>query len=244
MRAQGQAGGGEARLRQGGDGPKIEQYQADAGCPAGRGAQEAAVAAADIEHAFVPGDAVGVQHLVGDQGLRGGHQGGVRTRPRLGRRRLGAGIGPVGAERGFARLAAQQGDGVAQIGVEHGVMLDHRGDAGIADHRGTEIAQAEPPVAVPLGQPQRRRRLQQPQRVVGRQVEPGGEGRHGLRAGRQDREKIKPHTGKKHLRVDEAGDDIEQRAGAAARDRAGEREDHGKALEARAGQQPVPPRGP
>ncbi len=97
----GQSGGGESGARQSGDRRQIEQLQAQAGRPSRGGAQEAAVAAADIEHAAVPPKRVGVQHLVGDQRLGRRHQRGVgRGFCRIQAvGRLGAGIGPVGAER-------------------------------------------------------------------------------------------------------------------------------------------------
>ena len=117
-------------------------------------------------------------------------------------------------------------------------MLDHRGDAGIAHQR-----RAERPEPVTAAAPA----LQQLQRDRGASsstVASAGSGRPRDNAaalsGPSARiEQPQPDAGQQHLRVDEAGAEIEQRARAPPRDRPGQRKSACPALEILIRKQPV-----
>ena len=130
----------------------------------GHRADEAAIAAPDIQQLPVPVQRVCREDLARDQRLRGGHQFGILGHL-LGRQRGGigvAGIGPVAAQFGAIAVAAQQRHRIAQVCIEQRVVFDHRDHAGVADQGGAEHAQAVAAIAALLDQPQRRGGGEQP----------------------------------------------------------------------------------
>ena len=62
---------------------------------------------------------------------------------------------------------AQQADRIGKIGIQRSVVLDHRGDGGVADHRRSQFTQAVAPATAPLEQAQRDRGIEQAARRFG-----------------------------------------------------------------------------
>ena len=159
----GEAGGGEPRPGPLGHGRQVEQHQPQPRRGlTGRG-QEGTLAAADVEEAAVAAERIGGQDLGGDHRLRRRHQGAV-VGDRVRRGGVGPGrarVGPVAHQLGLAGRAAQQRHGVGEIGVEQGVMLDHRRDARIVDDGRTQLAQPVAPAAAARDQAQRHGRGEQ-----------------------------------------------------------------------------------
>jgi hypothetical protein len=98
---------------------------------------------------------VGIDHLPGDQRLRGGHQ------LRIGRDLRGIacplvlGIIPIARECSAATALAQQCHRIGEIGIKCAVMRDHRGDAAIAEQRRTILAKHPATVVERLDQAER-----------------------------------------------------------------------------------------
>ena len=59
-------------------------------------------------------------------------------------------IGPIAAERGVADIAAQQPDGIGEVGVELRVVLDQGRYGWLFGHRSAERAKSEPAERTPL----------------------------------------------------------------------------------------------
>ena len=122
---------------------QVEQQQIQPGVCLANGGQEGAAAAAHIHQPPMLAKAVSRQDFLRHHGLAGRHQGRVirnflaRQRPWL----RGAGIGPILRQGRAAPFSAEQFHRVRQIGVEHGVVFYHGGDAGIADHGRAQFAQ-------------------------------------------------------------------------------------------------------
>ena len=233
--------GGEASAGAFGDRWEIEQAQRQIRVAAGGVSQEDALPAPDIHQAGPTGERQRIEHVRRDQRLGGCHQpaiGGHRFRvDRRGASPIG--IGPVAGEPSRSGLAAQQRDRVGQIGVEHGVMLDHQGDRRVADQRRPEIGEREPTVRQSPDQVQRGGGSQKGQASVRRQAETAGDGLGRERAVAQQSEQVEPDAGEQYLRVDEAGAEIEQGPCVAPRDPAGERKPGRPALEAGGRHKPV-----
>ena len=136
-------------------------------------------------------------------------------------------------------LAAQQADRIVQVRIQQPVMFDHRADAGIAEQRGAQHAEADPSPTAPLEQLDRHGRIEQPLSCIQRHRQCRGQFRRRPRTLRQLLEQLQAHTGKQDLRVDESRADIEKRAGAAARGAPRQREGGSPALEARVHQPAV-----
>jgi hypothetical protein len=95
-----------------------------------------------------------------------------------------------------------------------------------------------------LDQVERHRGRQQPQRLRLGKIEPAAQRLQRLRAFGEDVEQAHLHAGQQHLRVDEAGHQIEQAARAAPGDRTGERECGCEAVESGAAEQLIAPHAP
>jgi hypothetical protein len=130
--------------------------------------------------------------------------------------RTSAGVGPKPRQprRG---LAAEQADGVAEVGVKKIVMADEGGDRGIAIHCGAEIVEREAIARQGAQEPQGCRSLEQPSRSLGRQPHLCGEDARILGACPEELEDLKLHASPKDLGIDEACAQIEQRPGSALR---------------------------
>ena len=115
-------------------------------------------------------------------------------------------------------------------------MLDHRGDAGIAHASRRRAAPARSGRAPRCSQQVAARPRPRSSRAVRvwRQRQPRRQLGRGLRPVGQQLEQAQPDAGEQHLRVDEPGAEIEQRARRAAGDRPRQREGGRPALEARA----------
>jgi len=75
----------------------------------------------------MPAEVVDGKNLLGDERLRGGHQPGVGIGLVLGQRigAVGFGVRPISRQCARA-FAAEQGDGVTQVGIQRCVVFDHR----------------------------------------------------------------------------------------------------------------------
>ena len=172
----------------------------------------------------------------------------MHLRPGQRLRLRAAGIRPVTRQRGLPGWRAQQGQRIGQVGIQQRMVLHHRGQRGIADHRRAQRPQAvQRWVVSPLltrQQPQCHGRIQQALAGRQRQVQ---QGRQGLGAGGalgQAIKQLQPHTGQQDLAVAEAGHQIKKLPGTAAGDGAGEGEGRRPAPKGRAGQALVTPGAP
>ncbi len=94
-------------------------------------------------------------------------------------------------------------------------MRDHRGDGRVAEERRAEIAEGETPVTQGGQEAQRGGGAQEAERPVGRQVEAPGQIIRGHRPVGENPETGRGAGSREHLRVDEAGAEIEQAPGVA-----------------------------
>ena len=195
---------------------QIEEHQAQMGCPPSSTDEERAVATAHIEQAAMTVQRTGVQDLVGHQRLRSRHQvavGGNALRSEIARcwrRRT--------ASAGQRRLASVAGaalssrDRIGQVCIQRAVMFDHRGHGRCcADHRRAQLTQPVTALRPQLGQAQRDRRIEQAQRRLRRRLEPHRQLLRRLRPPARMLN-IETHTGQQDLRIDEAGDQVEELA--------------------------------
>src|SRR5215475_10824129 len=92
---------------------------------------ECALASTDIKHAGMAVKRIGVEHFVGDEAQRRRHELAVASCSisidiaRL----LGASISPIVCKSGVATRSSQQRNGICEVAVEGGMMLDHCGNA-------------------------------------------------------------------------------------------------------------------
>ena len=189
---------------------------------------------------------IGREDDVGDHRLRRRHQRRV-GRDAVARQRRPAvveRIGPVMRQAALTVLAAQQRHGIAEVGVQRGVMPDHGGDAGIAQQRRTERPEPIARRATALQQLQRASRLAQARHRVGRHRGTRRQRCGVARPGTQGLEQIELHAGRQRLRIDKAGAEIEQLRRPLARNRPRQRKRRRPALERSARQQPIPPAAP
>ena len=119
-------------------------------------------------------------------------------------------------------------------------MLDHRGDAGIAEQRRAERRRARSGRRCGAAASCSDTAASSSSTVASaRQRQPRREFRSALRPVRQIIEEAQADAGEQDLRVDEAGAEVEQRAGPPPRDRPRQRKSRRPALEPGLGQQPV-----
>ena len=224
-------------------GRQIEEHQLQPRRARRRRGEKGAFAAADVEQRLMAAERIDVEQLLRHQRLRGGHQRAI-GRDLLGGelgRIFGRRIGPIIGEPRLRRfIAAQQSHGIGEIGVEHGLMRDERERRRIADERRAELAEAEALLAAPLDEAERGGGVQQPRRGVDRELELLGDLLHIARLLEQKLQELQPHAGEQHLRIDEAGAEIEHVPRAPSRLGAGQRMRGGEALEARARHEPIP----
>ena len=201
--------------------------------------EEGALAAADIEQAAMPLKRIGVEHLA--RRPSAAMPPSARCRRATCRRRCRRTAGTRAHRpskpkaRRLAARAAQQRDRIAQIGVEQGVVLDHRGDRRIAEQR---RAQRRP---VRSARRARRstsrsddRRGKQPRGRIVRQRQPRATSRAAVCGrSRQDLEHSQPARRPAAPASRRSRRKIEQRARASSRDRPRQREAGGPALEPR-----------
>ena len=108
-------------------------------------------------------------------------------------------------------------------------MFDHRADAGIADQGRAEAPSRSARRRARSTQPQRHRRVEQPPAPLGGRPA-AAPARATLCGPSQQLEQPQPDAGEQNLRIDEAGTEVEQRAGAPPRDRPRQRKGGGRAL--------------
>ena len=82
-----------------------------------------------------------------------------------------AGIRPEPLQQRGAMIAAQQCHGITQIVVEQRVVADERGNAGVADQCGSQLADGKPAVTAASRQPERAGRAQQTRHAVRRKAQ-------------------------------------------------------------------------
>ena len=186
-----------------------------------------------------------VEHFIRDQGLRERHQPAVRRRLVVWARAAGgARIGPIAAERGVADIAAQQADGIGEVGIKLGVMLDQGRNGRLVGHRRAERAKSEPAERTPLDKIERSRGGEQPFGRIDREPEIGRQVVWRRRSRPQQIEELQAHAGIQHLGVDEAGAQIEEGASSPSRHWPCQRESRGPPLKARTCEDTVTPREP
>ena len=98
------------------------------------------------------------------------------------------------------------------------MVLDHGREAGIADQRRPEHAEAEAIAAAALDETQRHRGGEQAVGSVTGQADAPGDVVEATRPLGQELEHAQLDAGQQHLRIHEAGDEVEDVAGAAAGD--------------------------
>ncbi len=192
---------------------------------------------ADVEQPAVAADVIGREHRRRDPRLRCGHQrrvGGDALR-------IGGGVGPVAGQ--AAASPSQQRHGIGEVGVEETVVRDHLGDAGVAEQRRARAAE-RPALADRLGEVERGGGLDQSLGTVARQPGVRGDGIERVRAATQERQQRRFDSGGGDLRIDEAGDGIEQRPGPRARHGPRQREARRPALEGGVGEPRIAPPDP
>ena len=116
------------------------------------------------------------------------------------------------------------------------MVLDHGAQAGVADQRRRERAQAEAAAAAPLDEIDRNRGDEQALGRVFAQARALRDRGERLRRLGQPFEEAELDAGEQHLRVDEAGDQIEHGPGSAPGNAARQRKARCPMLKARAGQ--------
>ena len=152
------------------------------------------------------------------------------------------GVGPVGMHARQLR-ALQQAQGVAQIGVEQGVVLDHGAQAGVGGHRCAQRAQSVTGTAH-FDQTQAQGRADQALQAVGWHGAHLLQFRQGSGPHQQGLEPTQAHTGQQHLAVHKASHQLEQLLGSPPHDQPTHGVEQGPAVQARAAQplvQPVQP---
>ena len=205
---------------------KVEQGEFELWITLGRGLQEGAVGAADVDQVAVLAEVVGGEDFRRHRLLRGGHQGGVVGRVAL------VGVAPEVLELVLFFRTRQHADGVGQVGIEQAVVGDEAGDPRVAGQGRAVDAEGDVASACPLQNLQRNRGLEQALGAVRRPADARRDGRGGERLARQHLDQPELDGAVEDLAVGEAGEQVEELPRPAAAHWPKQRKIHGKFLEA------------
>ena len=223
---------------------EVEELQLEVVIPPGDFCEKRTFTTTHIQHHLATRQRIPIEDVLGQRQHRLRHQGAVVGHipaPEL----LGmrdARVREVTVDRPPIARLSKELHRIRQIPIQQRVVLDHPREARVADQRRPHRATAEPPPRPPLHQPQRRRRPQQPLRLLHRHTDVRRDLLSRPRSHREEIEQPHPHTCRQGLRVDEPRRQVEHRPGPSQRDRPHQRERRRPPLELRTRLDRVPPR--
>lgn len=201
------------------------------------GLDEGPFAAPYVEDLAMPLEWVGSERLFCNQRLRRGHQ--ARIGPDVPAFRSSLGIGPEAGQGAPSPWAAEEIRRLGQIGDQHPMMSNHRGDARIGEIFSPRPAQPDPVVGTTLDKAKAFRCDNKTESRIVLKLEPGGKLRQGEGTFGQRLHQLQFDGSGKHLRGHKADRKIKEAPGPNAGDRPGQGKARCQFLEARVHQDPV-----